>query len=474
VESRSKRASRKWLLGGLAGLLLVAALGMYGLKVYLPGVVYARVREHAGKAGIDLQHCEGFEFVRDGLNITKVTLSRCEFNSALPMQPMGTVEQIDCDLADNAPTRIGIAGADVTVSGEPRWFELQAGISAPAGVEVVAQRVRISWVESVGSSPRVQISDLEHLTADGAWTGKVSIGSDVRGEFVAGNELALTLQYQPNPNNVLRLRLEPARFFGSLSLELDGLPMTVLSGVVFHNMPPDMLTVQLTGSAKFDLPFGLNPKQPKGHFKFTFDGLTFPVPREVAGLVYDTAPEIEGDIVINRTFSNFKVDRLSFVTGSLRMQGTASIEREGTETRWRSTLRGPLPCGAIAAAAAKIHLKGLPLGDELAHAASRISKQALKGSVDIFVALDAHSTDLAAAKIIKTIGVGCGLKPFPLLAAAHDLVKELPAISFGGSKVGDMLKDLPSLSQLPELPTIPGINKTKQAAEPTSTSTNND
>ena len=42
---------------------------------------------------------------------------------------------------------------------------------------------------------------------------------------------------------------------------------------------------------------------------------------------------------------------------------------------------------------------------------SPIPQRALNGSVSVFVKIDADTRDLAAAKMVRTIGVGCGLKP---------------------------------------------------------------
>lgn len=461
----------------LAGL---AAAGVLALRVYLPDLVYQRVRAAALSNGVELVHCEGFEFTREGLSVTHVTLKQCAFKSTLPMQPAGTLEQLDVDLKDEVPTRIVALGADVKLVGEAKILELYGELGSRGDTEIFAQRIRVSWVSSADAPPRLVINDLTRLAADEPWRGELLIGEDLGGRFSFGKELTLDLAQRGNAANTLHLSADLARFSATGNVDLAGLPVTALVGVLFHNVPAELLTVQLRGNARFDLPFGLNPKQPKGHFKFTFDGLTFPVPREVAGLVYDTSPEIEGDVTLNRTFSKFKVDNLSFVTGSLRMKGTANVERTGLDTHWRTTLRGPLPCEAIARAAAKIHLSGLPLGTELAQAAARISKQAIKGSVEIIVGLDAVSQDLAAAKLVKTIGVGCGLKPLPLVGAAADLLKELPTPQLGGSGLGgsglggsglagsveELLKELPSLSNLPQLPKLPGLTKKKIDGEP--------
>lgn len=463
METSTRGVLGRWVVVALVGVGLSVGLGVVAVGVMLPKIVYSRVLEAARASGIELQVCEGFEFEREGLEVTHVTLVRCRFTSALPMQPTGSVEQVDVDLKGNVPTRVTVVRPDVKVVGEQRFLALRGALSTPSEAELLLQGGRVAWVQTEGTAPLALLENVQRLGSADPWSADVSLGVDITGRFVFGKELSLNLAQRENANNTVRLNVDPARFTGTLNVELEGLPMTLLSGVVFHNVPPELLTVQLSGNAAFDLSFGLNPKQSKGRFKFTFQGLNFPVPREVAGLVYDTSPEIQGDVQINRTFSQSKVDNFKFATGSLLMKGSATVDREGAQTRWRSSLKGPLPCDAIAAAAAKIHLKGLPLGAELAQTAARISKQALKGSVEIFVALDAHSSDLAAAKLIKTIGVGCGLKPLPLVGVAQDLLNDLPEFTLNPASLSDMVKELPSLADLPKLPRLPGLQTPKRA-----------
>lgn len=465
METSTRGVLGRWVLVALLALGVVVGVGVIAVVVVLPKVVYSRVQEEARAAGIEIQACEGFEFKREGFQVIHVTLSRCQFSSALPMQPSGSVEKVDVDLKGNAPVRVTVVRPDVRVSGEQRFVALQSEIRPPSQADILLQGGRVTWLRAEGTAPVAELTNVQRLASADPWSGDLAFGADIVGQFVFGKELSLNLQQRANSNNALRLKVDPVAFAGTLNVELEALPMSVLSGVVFHNVPPELLTVQVAGNAGFDLTFGLNPKQPKGRFKFTFQGLNFPVPQEVAGLIYDTSPEIEGDVQINRTFSDFKVENLKFSTGSLLMKGTATVDRDGLQTRWRATLKGPLPCDAIAAAAANIHLKGLPLGTELARAAAGISKQALKGSVQIFVALDAHSSDLAAAKLIKTIGVGCGLKPLPLVGVAQELLGDLPEISLNPASVGDLIKDLPSLTNLPKLPQLPSLQKPKRVME---------
>lgn len=113
-------------------------------------------------------------------------------------------------------------------------------------------------------------------------------------------------------------------------------------------------------------------------------------------------------------------------------------------------LLGNLPCADLAAAAVEKELSGL---GQLGRLAGKLTKQVLKGSVGVTVAVEADSRRLAEAKVAKIIGIGCGLKPLtiPNLADFPQLgeiplpegLKELPK---------GLPSALPPPSSLPPLP----------------------
>jgi hypothetical protein len=104
-----------------------------------------------------------------------------------------------------------------------------------------------------------------------------------------------------------------------------------------------------------------------------------------------------------------------------------------------------LPCDALAGAAAETQL-GQLLGKTLGKLAGRAAKDLVGGSVAVRVKIEADSRDLPNAKVTRTIGVGCGLKPLKL---DIDLSK-LPPLPSGLPPFPSGLPPLPS--GLPPLP----------------------
>jgi hypothetical protein len=138
-------------------------------------------------------------------------------------------------------------------------------------------------------------------------------------------------------------------------------------------------------------------------------GLQFPVPRELEGLIHQSPPKLSGKLSLSRSLDRATVTDLTFLTGELMMRGDAELERKGQGVTIKSRLRGPLACRAIADAAATAHADSV-----LATIAGRFARRVLTGSVEVIAAIDALSSDLDHAQVITSIGVGCGLTPFPV------------------------------------------------------------
>ena len=90
-----------------------------------------------------------------------------------------------------------------------------------------------------------------------------------------------------------------------------------------------------------------------------------------------------------------------------------------------------------------------------------LAKQTLQGTVGVTVKVDADSRDLENAKVLKLIGIGCGLKPLrlptpeELEAFSKELpgfVGELPSLANKLGLPGDLVPGAASGVKLPNLP----------------------
>jgi hypothetical protein len=95
--------------------------------------------------------------------------------------------------------------------------------------------------------------------------------------------------------------------------------------------------------------------------------------------------------------------------------------------------------------------------------ARQAARDWLKGSVSVLIRIKADTRDMANAKALRTIGMGCGLKPLPipnLAELAKELEAALPELGAGlpplGSGLPPLGSGLPPLgSGLPQLPKLP-------------------
>jgi hypothetical protein len=124
--------------------------------------------------------------------------------------------------------------------------------------------------------------------------------------------------------------------------------------------------------------------------------------------------------------------------------------RSSDHSQANLTLSGQLPCSALASVEANSRVSKI-LGSELGAKAGQFAEKLINGSVAIGLSISADTRNLAAAKVERTIGVGCGLHPLTLA----ELAKLMPL----PPDVTALLQSLPTLpadlSNLPALPAMP-------------------
>jgi hypothetical protein len=199
-------------------------------------------------------------------------------------------------------------------------------------------------------------------------------------------------------------------------------------------MTDTLRPLEVEGRVFASIPLGLTTELPSGDMHLTLHGLQFPVPRELEGLVYQSAPKLSGKLTFGRTLDRVTITDLSFLTGELVMRGDAELERAGKGFGIKARASGPLSCRAIADAAASAHSDSA-----LAALAGRFARRLLTGSVDLLSVIEGHSSDLEHARVLTSVGVGCGLEPQPIDAGISkelldrlpiDVLDHLPGIGF--------------------------------------------
>jgi len=191
-----------------------------------------------------------------------------------------------------------------------------------------------------------------------------------------------------------------------------------------------------------------------GHAHLELKGYVPPHPVELDGFVFGDVTMLDTDLRFASNLDEIALENTSVTAGRFVLKGGGNVAREGVAARVKLDLRGTLPCDSLASAAAESRL-GKLLGRAAGKKAGIAALHLVGGSVGVRVQVDATTADLAGAKLERSIGVGCGLKPLTL----EDL-RELGDLLFRGDlsklpeDLGRLLPPgtLPVPSRLPPIP----------------------
>lgn len=430
----ARRASRKpWLLA-LAVLGLLGAVAAY----FLHGWLLAEIVARAAARGVALSDC------RLDLGTTQVGLDGCSFamrpdgralSPALSNVAVGgSVERIEVELQGLSPSRLRVRGARVALVGEPNLRELIGGrpsFSSP-DFPVDVERSALSWQVAADVAPVLVLSDLSFGADVKRLSSRFEIVRRANGQLSLGAEgLEVTLGDPIQPEVRLILRVLPKAERVEVSLDLRRVPLRTLEGP-WLQMTDTLRPIELEGRIFVTVPLGLRMDVPGGDLHLTLHGLQFPVPSELDGLIYQSAPRLSGKLTMSRSFDRMTIADLNFITGELAMRGGAELTAVGSGLALKVRANGPLPCRAIAESAATAHADSA-----LARLAGSFAQRALSGSVEVVAAIEGHTSDLEHARVMTTIGFGCGLAPLPVdLGLSKELLDRLPL---------DLLQSLPRL-----------------------------
>jgi hypothetical protein len=432
VENNKKQRVWRWwfALGAVPPLLVVAWIGV---RMWLPTWLLQQVVAEAAARGIVLSDCKLDYQLKQLWTVEQIVLENCQVGASSPVAISGSVRRMFVELEEQKPKALRVDGMALKATGTPDWEQLvQTG--APKDIpSLTLAGGELQWFSEPGATtPTISFSNVTHTPLDDQWSAQLNLLGIAQGNAIFGNQLELELALIAEPKNRLRLEIDALQSLAQLEVDFAELPMDMLEGIVFNRLPEELQGVKVNGKLAFEIPYALNPKTPSGNLHAELIGLNFPVPRELAGLVYAPTATLDGKFKADRSFSKFTVNPLRFKTGQLEMKGRSEFLRnEGSDTL-SAELSGPLSCSSIVSAAANVHLN-----TEAAKVASKISRLALRGSVEIYALLKADLSHLEDATLVKGIGIGCGMAPL-----------QLPDLSGFPAAV---LKRLPALAQLPEL-----------------------
>jgi hypothetical protein len=394
------------------------------------------------------------------------------------------IDQLVVDLDGTNVTRLDFAGLGVEVDGS--LPALLVDVSAwtkrfPSAytLPLSARNVSVAWRPEPGA-PWLEIAGATVATS-AAGTVVVAEHTKVAGIDVGRSGTNWTAKQSSVALGLGESELEkaPLRLDADLSVPKPRVTATLapialdrLAGPFAIALPIRGVTASATLTLEFASREAALPES--GAVKLSLDGWIPPHPPELDGFVFGRTTTVESKLAFAPDGRTLTLSDTSVTAGKFVLEGGGTMKREPSELTVSMTLDGALPCDALASAATESRL-GRLLGRVSGQKGGRLAKQVVGGTVSVRVTVDGTTKDLAGAKVNRTIGIGCGLRPLTLedLRALGDtlLATDLAKLSAELEKLTGLPKGSlpvptglpsslpalrpPTLPILPEFPLLP-------------------
>jgi hypothetical protein len=298
-----------------------------------------------------------------------------------------------------------------------------------------ADDVEVSWQESSGGPVwlKIRAGTIEplkngaKLSADRTTVFGLPIGRV--GAVWKGDEATAKLGFGKNDEDEapILIEVENLRSEPKAKITMRPTPLLKLSGPLGMLLP--IQGVMVSGDAELQYE-GKRNAPIAGHVNAKLDGYTPPLPKEARGFVFGKTTTLSTDVKLDPDRTKISLDDVKVKHGPIELTGKGTIERTKSHAAIDMTLTGRVSCAALAKAA----LAG-GLGKRIGPLVERLASGAVKGSVEVKIAIEADTRNLLKTKIDRSLGIGCGIE-WP----------EIPEAPGG----------LPQIPGLPSLPGFPG------------------
>lgn len=446
---------KRWLLvSALLGALLLGGAAL-ALLVLLPRYVERKVLSTAEAQGVSLTP-QDISFGWGWVQVTqvKVTLDKVR---TVEMQ----VGRIDVALDGLTPLSIDLTNVDGLVVGSISNVGLELSEWTKShpdaySLPLSAKNVHVRFVEPAGTPPWLEVSggELTRTKNGGVFAAQhtrflgVDLGTVGAGFAREASSIALGFGETDLSKAPFRVEVSPngatptARFvLAPTSAERLAKPFGL--GLVAASVSGVMVSSETTLAFAGGAPAGTI----NGVTNVTLKGWVPPHPFELDGFIFGDTTTFETKFALPSTRDRITLTESRLKAGKFELSGEGLISRGSDHSEATLHLGGELPCSALAGVEAESRL-GKLLGPTLAGKAGKFAEKLIAGSVHVGLELSADTRQLSAARINRTIGVGCGLHPLSIA----ELSKLL------GTDVNELLKSLPTLpTDLSNLPALPGI-----------------
>ena len=432
----------------ILGAFVVGAIVAVGAAamLLLPGYLRDRIVAEAKERGVELEPGKvSFGFGR-------ATVSDARFRLMGVQGLVGSAKTLEVGLDFLEPKSVLATDVNIETAGSAPLLALEITQWAkryPRTLKLPAQakEISFSWRERVKEKPWLEIAGgevapqkggavfrAEAATFAGAPLGKIG-ASWTSDDAVVG----LGFGEEDVSRAPVRISVQHALPEPTAKIELLPVKAEKLADPLGVKLPIEDVTASAV--VNLTLPKSATPEPISGDLSVTLKGYVPPHPRELDGIVFGDTTTFDSKLKLNAPRTRIELTESKVKAGDFSLRGKGNIDRHATHATLALDLTGNIACTALAGAAAESYL-----GQTLGKLAGALAKAAMKGGVGIVVKIRADSRDLDNAKVLRTIGIGCGLKPLPI-----------PEIEIAGFKLPtEFPKDLKGLPPLPSgLPPIP-------------------
>ncbi len=455
-----------WILA-VVGLLLLGGAGLL-LLVMLPRYVEGKVLSTAEAEGVTIKP-DDIAFGWGWVQLTQVTVSLDHVRS-VQMQ----VGRIDVALDGLTPLSIGLSNVDGVVTGSltnvglelSEWTKAHPNAYAlPLG----ANNVHVRFLEAAGTPPWLDVSsgELTRTAAGGVFAAQharflgVDLGKVGAGFAREGSTIALG--YGESDLGRAPFRVEVA-LGGKVPTATFTLAPTAAERLAKPlGVPLPVPGVIVSSETTIAFAQGAAAGAVSGTTSVTLKGYVPPHPFELDGFIFGDTTTFDSKFALPPTRDRITLTDSHLKAGKFELVGGGLLTRSSDHSEVSISLKGELPCSALASVEAESRLAKILGGQSaLTAKAGQVAQKLIAGSVAIGLAVHVDTRNVLAAKVERTIGIGCGLHPlslaelgklFPLPPDITELLQNLPALPNDLSKLPPLPSGLPPLpSGLPALP----------------------
>ncbi len=451
-------SGKRWLLVlAVIGALLLGGAAI-ALLVVLPHYVEGKVLAAAEEQGVTVKP-EKIDFGWGWVQLTQVKVNLDKVRT-VEMQ----VGRIDVALDGLTPLSIELQNVDGLVTGSitnvglelSEWTKAHPGAYA---LPLSAKNVHVRFEEPAATPAWLDVSsgELTRTAAGGVFAAQhtkflgVDLGTVGAGFAREGSTIALGYGETDLGRAPFRVEIAVGGKVPTATFTLAPTAAERLAKPLGVPLPVPGVIVSSQTTIAFAA--GAAAGAITGSTNVTLKGYVPPHPFELDGFIFGDTTTFESKFTLPATRDRITLTETRLKAGSFELHGDGLLSRGSDHSEIDVKLKGDLPCSALASVEAESRLYKI-LGASLSAKAGKLAEKLVNGSVSVGLSLHLDTRNVLAARVDRTIGVGCGLHPLSLAELAK--LVPLPA------DISELLQNLPTLpgdlSSLPALPSgLPAI-----------------